>query len=96
METSSQLEDLSTVDLEETDSSSSLVQEQEVLQITEPSARTRGYAGMRPSDEGWLLKETYLRQYRSRRQRWTIIILFGYAVLRPLIWLSDRRWERIG
>lgn len=96
METSSQLVDSSTVDMEETDSSSSLVQEQEVLQITEPSARTRGYAGMRPSDEGWLLKQTYLKQYRSRRRIWTIIILLGYAILRPLIWLSDRRWKRIG
>lgn len=47
---------------------------------------------MKPSEEGAFLKELYLRRYRSKHTRKTIIILFFYAMFKPLIWLSDRLW----
>jgi hypothetical protein len=96
METSSQLEDFSTVAMEETDSSSSLVQEQEVLQSIESVRHRYAPTRMKPSEKGELLKEVYLRRYRSRQTKSTIKILFFYALFKPLIWLSDRKWKVIG
>ncbi len=96
METSSQREDFSTMIVEETDSSSSLVQEQEVLQSIENVRRRYAPARMKPSEKGELLKEAYLRRYRSRQTKSTIKILFFYALFKPLIWISDRKWKIIG
>jgi len=96
METSPQREDFSTMTMEETESASSSVPDLYTLQNIQRMRKRYAPKRMKPSEKGELLKEVYLRRYRSRQTKCTIKILFFYALFKPLVWLSDRKWKLIG